>query len=204
MKGRARFLGLVLITLGLISGLAAAVEPAYKGQFGNPEEPALRPVKWCWHGTKALFHHTFIHFRDMRKNGLKDSVGETPRGLRRGAVDFAQAAYKGSVHARLPEKKAYRELSHWNQMLERQEFMQHGAISKEMEKSDSRETGLDAASRPATVAAPTGGEMERETVSPATLRPVSRVERAQRDYLGARKQTYESSSGRGNLLRLAR
>lgn len=200
MKGRARSLGLTLIALGLLSGFAYAIEPAYTGQFGNPEEPALRPIKWCWHGTKALFHHTFIHFRDMRKNGLADSVCETPRGFRRGAVDLTHALYKGSIHARLPEKKAYSELSHWNQALERQEFMQHG---KGARAESQKHTRVDAASQPAAVTAPTGGKSKRNTIPAASLRPVSRVERAQRDYLGDRRRTYESHSGRGNLLRLA-
>lgn len=201
MKRHARFFSLTLITIGLLSGMAYAVEPAYTGQFGNPEEPALRPIKWCWHGTKALFHHTFIHFRDMRQNGLADSVSETPRGLRRGAVDLTRALYKGSVHARVPEKKEYRELSHWNQVLERQEFMQHG---KDARAESKKQSGVDAASRPAAVKASTGGESEQNTIPSASLRPVSRVERAQRDYLGDRKRTYESRSGRGNLLRLVK
>ena len=204
MSGAIRLFCITAIALCSVSGLAYAVEPAYTGQFGNPEEPALRPVKWLWHGTKSLFYHSFIHFRDMKQRGLCDSLCETPRGVRRGTVGLGESAFKGAIGSRVPGKKAYRTLGHWNQVLEKQEFMQHKSCEEREETPVIETAGLDAASKPATPKVASGGEKELTAPAAQPARTGSRVDRAQRDYLGDRRQTYVSRSYRGNLLRLAK
>lgn len=201
MRQTRMFAAAVAAMLILCVSAAYAVEPAYRGPMGNPEEPALRPVKWAWHGTKALFYHTFIPFKYMREKGLCGSSREAVRGLRRGTVIAGQSVYRGAIGSQVPERKAYRKIGTANELLEQQEFM-HLCDAK-----DKGEGEADTPAPPALTVAPAvaaSGEPETRPAAPRAETARSRLNAAQRDYIGDRVHTYESKSGRGNLLRLAR
>jgi len=111
---------LVLIGVGCALLLAVvpafAVQPSYRGPLGNPEEPALRPYKWVWHGLKSFVYQTKESF--VRGNMNTPVVGsvETLRGVRRGSFEMVESTYRGGVFAPLPPRNthAYRELGMFN------------------------------------------------------------------------------------------
>ncbi|HNR32297.1 MAG TPA: hypothetical protein PKI11_15505, partial [Candidatus Hydrogenedentes bacterium] len=155
---------------------AYGVEPAYRGQFGNPEEPALRPIKWLWHGTKSLVWHSSSYIRGGELKGVYPTVRENVRGVRRGSVALGESCYRGAIGARLPEKRAYRDPGHWNAALEA-EF----ALRRDKESGSP-----DATTAGTTTEAPSGGEAERQHRSRQSWYRESRVDRARRTYLGDR------------------
>ena len=113
-----RTLLLVLTVTFLTPFAAMAVEPAYFGQFGNAEEPALRPYKWMWRGVKALFYqtgHGFVH-GNMRTPVL--GTAETFRGLRKGTFELSESTYRGLSFAPVPPKGDYKKLSSFNEMID--------------------------------------------------------------------------------------
>ena len=104
----------------LATGWACAVEPAYTGQLGNAEEPALRPVKWVWHGAKALVYQTKQSFCHGNMSTPIYGTVETCRGVRRGTVELVESTYKGSVHAIPPhgDKGACKRTQEANRVIE--------------------------------------------------------------------------------------
>lgn len=210
----------ILIALGLLCATAAtatAVEPAYTGQFGNAEEPALRPYKWVWHGTKAFFHHVGDAF--VRGNMNRPILGspEALRGVRKGSVDVGESTFRGLVFAPVPEKDAYKDLGQVNQILDDDMLLRNSSdfafswtyfpaiktndwapweddeiVERRLEKAEQvREDRREA-------------QAAREEAR--TKEPESRVDRAQRNYVGDRvdQGRKNKDEGRGNLLRLAR
>ena len=99
---------LMMMVLGaacLWAGAGQAVEPAYEGRFGNPEEPALRPYKWFWSGVRALGHQTKSAF--VRGNMNTPFLGsvEGLRGVRKGTLELGESTYKGAVFAPVEKKR---------------------------------------------------------------------------------------------------
>lgn len=176
------------------------VEPAYCGPMGNPEEPALRPVKWLWHGAKALVYHSHASFNEGRQKGFCPAVHGAATGVRRGTVRFGESVYRGAIGSRVPERGAYRAVGRWNEKLE-------AAVKLRKEESPATEPESEVVSPPPAAGileTPSGGEMEREPDAHFSWRGESAVERARRAYLGDRARVNEPRAGRGNLLRLAR
>jgi len=72
----------VLLAAALLASFAVtvqAVEPAYKGPKGNPEEPATRPYKWMWRGVQAFGWRV----KNFRPASSFVELGEsTARGMR--------------------------------------------------------------------------------------------------------------------------
>ena len=98
----------VVVLLGAVCVLAAsvcnAVPPAYEGQFGNPEEPALRVVKWPWLGLRKMVMHT----HDGLKSGIQCSpcaaVGEGAKGAAHGTCILLDHTGRGMIYSKLPPK----------------------------------------------------------------------------------------------------
>lgn len=98
----------IVILLGAVCFLAApvcnAVPPAYEGQFGNPEEPALRVVKWPWLGLRKMVMHT----HDGLKCGIQCSpcaaVHEGAKGAAHGGCILLDHTGRGIIYSKLPPK----------------------------------------------------------------------------------------------------
>lgn len=211
---RASFL---ILAICACSFTAHSVEPAYTGSFGNAEEPALRPYKWVWQGTKSLFYHTGNSF--VRGNMNRPILGspEVLRGVRRGTVNFGESVFNGLVFAPIPMKNEYKDFGKINQVLERDMLLRNtsdlafsGGYFISIKSNDWApwdddeivQRRLDKAKqiRADRKAAQEAREAAREK------EPQTRVERAQRAYLGApeNEKSSKKDEGRGNLLRLAR
>jgi hypothetical protein len=118
---------LVLVTMLLVGfGTAMAVPPAYTGQFGNPEEPALRPYKWLWRGVKALTYQTANAAKEGNlKTPILGSV-ETFRGFRKGIVEFDESVFRGMLGA-VPPQAGNRDLEYrW--LLSANQFIESDAL----------------------------------------------------------------------------
>jgi len=207
---------------------ARAVEPAYVGHMGNPEEPALRPYKWMWHGVKSLVYQTGNSFVRGNMHFPVLGTAETGRGLRRGSFEMVESTYRGSVFAIPPQEKgAYKELGSMNQYIEEDlllrnstdfaftlyaypalKYVDHYPLEDD-EKVDIRldraktirQERLEAQEARRNTEARRAADARGEEVV-----PVSRVKRAQRNYIGERADygSERRKDGRGNLLRLAR
>lgn len=94
MRKMKRVVGCAVLAL-MVSGLAGAIEPAYRDQFGNPEEPALRPYKWFWRGLKALVYQTGKGFVDGNQDYPIIGTVYTFRGFRRGVVELERSMWLG-------------------------------------------------------------------------------------------------------------
>lgn len=111
----------ILLVIGvflLISGLSHAVEATYFGPHGNPEEPALRPYKWIWHGVKALLYQPARSFQHGNMKTPVLGTVEVGRGLRRGTVEMLESVCRGAVFAAIPEAHAAKDLGAANQQIE--------------------------------------------------------------------------------------
>lgn len=204
---------LAVTILGAPAGFA--VEPAYQGQFGNNEEPALRPYKWLYHGVKSLVYHTGDQFVEGNMHTPYLGSVQGLRGLRRGSVELGESVYRGGVYAPVPHKDQYKMIGRANTIIERdfllrnssdflfswyffpaQKFVDYypleGDTKVNIRMREARETR---AARDAAADA-------REAVDPEE----NRVKRAQRSYIGDRADygIQKSDLGRGNLMKLAR
>jgi hypothetical protein len=208
---------LILAILVAAAAPSMAVEPAYTGPFGNAEEPALRPYKWLWHGTKAFFHHIGDGF--IRGNMNRPVVGspEALRGLRKGTVDLGESMFKGINFAPKPDQDEFKELGDLNQILQDDMLLRNASdaafsmqyfpaikandwapweddeiVERRLEKAEE----IRKERKEAEEAREAAREKEME----------SRVDRAQRHYVGDRvdQGRKNKDDGRGNLLRLGR
>lgn len=87
-------LTVILLVTGSFS-MAFAVEPAYTGHLGNPEEPALRPYKWLARGLAALVYQTGTAFKEGNRDFPIVGSVYAFRGLRRGLVEFERSQWRG-------------------------------------------------------------------------------------------------------------
>ena len=206
----------VAIGILTISGICAAVEPAYEGPLGNPEEPALRPYKWMYRGMKALVYQA--------GTALKQGNLETPvfgtvnlgRGVRRGTMELAESTYKGALGTPLPEKKNdYKDTREVNRVVEDEWLLRNASDAaftwmyfpllkandhypfEDEKQVDQREKQAKEIRK---VREARTADKENDALSG------SPVQRAQRRYVGERaaKENTKFKSGRGNLLRLAK
>lgn len=204
-----------LVVTVLAAPGAMAVEPAYQGQFGNNEEPALRPYKWLYRGVKSLVYHTKDQFVEGNMHTPFAGSVQGLRGLRRGTVELGESMYHGGVYAPVPPKDSYKQLSAANTHIENDLFLRNtsdflfswyffpaqkvvdyypleGDTKVELRRKEARETR---AMR----------EEASSMRSPADPQE-DRVKRAQRGYIGDRADygTKKTSMGYGNLMKLAR
>lgn len=219
---------LILTTLVLvaIAGSAAGVEPAYRGPMGNPEEPALRPVKWLWHGTKALAYRATNGIRDTREDRrFRSLLRGTARGAGEGVAEVGESVFRGAIHSQVPRNQAYKERGLVNRWITDQAPYYIGAAEQ---KERERQVATDLVHMPPTPdgiheapreARSGSSEQEPEMLQSAReaylgeqrakadraeAEPVSRVQEARERYLGDRARVNPPRPGRGNLLRLGR
>lgn len=94
---------------------AAAVEPAYSGPLGNPEEPALRPYKSILRGVASFVLHVRDAFVDGNTTFPVVGTVQTGRGIGKGGVELAARSYTG-MDGRLP--LPVEDTHKWNQVLD--------------------------------------------------------------------------------------
>ncbi|HPO17142.1 MAG TPA: hypothetical protein PLI09_27150 [Candidatus Hydrogenedentes bacterium] len=118
---KARTFVASLTGLLLIAVCAGAVEPSYEGRLGNPEEPALRPYKWLWHGLESLVYYAgeSIQHGNMKTPVL--GMSEIGRGLRKGNIELGESLQHGVLFAPLPPKNNLRQFGRVNETLEERE-----------------------------------------------------------------------------------
>jgi hypothetical protein len=207
--------GLLILAAVLVAMPGYSVEPAYTGQFGNVEEPALRPYKWLYRGVRALFYHPGDQFVDgnLRVPALGSIQGL--RGVRRGAFELGESAYRGSVFAPVPPPGDYKKLRALNLAVEQDMLLRNGSDflfswyfypgQKVIDRNPLEgDTKVEYRKREAR-------EVRRERKAAADARKVinpneSNVKRAQRAYIGKRAEysNGQKEAYRHNLMQLAR
>ena len=234
MRPIRRALALFALTALLVAPWAAAVEPSYTDQFGNPEEPALRPIVWLWHGTKAFLYRSAHGIRQSREDPrFIHFLKESKKGGLQAVVEVGESVVRGTIASAPPPPDGYKELGSWNNWI-LDDFPREIGAREDLEGAQAAEAGvtyipappgsIDAGAKSAPEQEkPVVGSSEREPEMPKSVQPVytlpqeaarpehhvstmtpSAVEKAQRRYLGDRARVNEPKPGRGNLLRLAR
>ncbi len=195
------------VVLLAVAGLANAVPPAYEGHLGNPEEPALRPIKWVWHGVTSLVSSTHAGKRAGIEKSPVAAVSEGAKGAAVGTGALVRSTAKGLVHAPLPEKKPRNPISYEEAALRSIEAQTAPCCCCKEECAEAPEAACDAVPEPepapstvlisvsATPAAPLPAQSELTDVQKSQRKYVP----VQASYQGSRIQ-----QGRGNLLKLAR
>lgn len=203
----------ILCAFLLVAGPAMAVEPAYQGEeFGNNEEPALRPYKWIFNGVKSLVWHTKDQF--VRGNMASPVTGTamTLRGVRRGTVELLESTYRGAVFAIPPEKGYHKEIHTANTTIEQDPFLRNSANflfswsffpSQKVTEHYPRveHSRVDRQLEEAKEIREERREAYRKRQGPIVE---SRVKRAQRHYIGERAAygADKAKEGRGDLTKL--
>lgn len=178
----------------LVSASAYAVPPAYEGQFGNPEEPALRVIKWPWLGFKKLVVRTHEGLESgMAKESLCATGREGAAGACAGSKIFVDHTARGLVYAPLPEKAPLRESTTYED--------QAMAYIEKMAKPACE----DAAEAPPCCTEDADSEHVKEEKYLELNTEETDVEKAQRRYVPLRAATRDREwKGGGNLLKLAK
>jgi hypothetical protein len=208
---KIRLYAVVLLTAVLYVGVAGAVPPAYTGQFGNPEEPALRPLKWTWLGVKSLVQST----KDGLANGVEKDpasmAGEGALGAVKGTGSLAASMGHGIVGAPLPPKKDAKSLSYEQaaMVVINKETKKDACCGQECGKcGDDQKAAAqpDPAAQFRKPAPSTVLPAETETAAKPLVVQESNVEKAQRKYvpLQADYRSNRRMDGTGNLLKLAK
>jgi len=213
MQSRALVVAVFTVVLGI--GLAAqAVEPAYTGPLGNPEEPALRPFKSFWQGIKALAYFPAKAFENGNSKTAVLGSAETTRGLREGIIELGEHTVRGVKHG-IPERgDEYREIGSVNDYLTEDATLRNAAdcvagmgICWAIQKGVDRYPAQNEQEREARKRAAQAARVERERKAASARAEQemfeSDVERARKRYLGDRYTVREKPMGEGNLLRLA-
>lgn len=214
---------LTTVILLALAGAATGVEPAYRGPMGNAEEPALRPVKWLWHGAKALAYQLTDGVRDTREDRrLRTMLRGTGQGAGQGVVEVVESAFRGAIGSQVPHKQAYKEHALVNRWIVEQAPYHIGAREqKDQERIAAtglthmppppdgqtnvpREARSGSSEQEPEVLQAARDEFLREQRAVTTEEPVSRVQQARDRYLGERARVNPPKPGRGNLLRLGR
>ncbi len=208
---KTRLFAVVLLLAVVCACVAEAVPPTYTGQFGNPEEPALRPLKWTWVGVKSLVQST--------KDGLASGVQKDPASMAaegalgsvKGTGSLATSVGKGIVGAPLPPKKDAKSLSY--------EQAAMVVINNETKKDccGAESCGKCPEDQKPAEAADPGAEFRKpapSTVLPSEPAPGTKplviketnVEKAQRKYVPVQMSNHgvHHLDGSGNLLKLAK
>lgn len=199
------------------SSVAYAVPPAYYGEFGNAEEPAMRPYKWLWRGICAFVYQPVESFRAGNVKMPVVGTVETVRGVRRGSIELGESAFKGlqgSVPPRGddPNRQGdhYRELSSVNRGIEEEPFLSTVAdagVIKLLDKyapyGKEKQAIIENQAKAVREARMKAAEEKKPEVTPTVARR-QRVKDAQRSYLGDRYVESQKEPYKGNILKVAR
>ncbi len=201
---------MVLLAL-VLAGAANAVPPESVDQFGNPEEPALRPLKWTLLGVQSLVSTTHAGVKKGAYENPAAMAGEGVKGAAAGTGSLATHLKNGVLFAPLPPKKEGNDLSY------EQAAMLH--IEKQTAKECPAEAGCCGAKEEACATEEEPNAQFRQP-APSTAFPTlesavadkrltvgeSDVQKAQRRYvpLQAGYRGKNREAGDGNLLKLAK
>src|SRR5690606_13039009 len=94
-----------------VLALCVAFTAVAESEFGNPEEPALRPYKGLWRGIKAFTFNVVrsIDYGNRKFPGL--GMVEIGRGVRYGAIELASSTYTGMMGSRPRPTRDYGRLN---------------------------------------------------------------------------------------------
>lgn len=115
---RAAVAGAMLITGAGLGAHAQVVQPAYTGDFGNPETVALRPYKWLWSGAKSLVWHPVTEFRRGNMKFPVAGTAQTARGVRIGAIELGESAFRGMIFQQVPRPDRYKQTGRVNEVIQ--------------------------------------------------------------------------------------
>lgn len=207
---------------------AYAVEPAYRGERGNLEEPALRPYKWLWRGTKAFLYQTGTAFKEGNEDFPIVGSVYAFRGMRVGIIEWERSLVCGltGVNPKSGKDTDYKKTGEANEIIEGEPFLRNAAdlatavyaagvlsgsstLMPEAAAMGVEAAGADGAAAAAGVAAFAGQKvLDRSTPVPEWKpvsewkKPENEVARAQRQYIGDRAKINDKrSKGTGNFLR---
>lgn len=198
----------VVVVLLAVSGLANAVPPAYEGHLGNPEEPALRPVKWVLHGVTSLVGGTHAGAREGIDRSPACAAALGAKGAAVGTGTLVRSTGKGLVHAPLPVKRPRNAMSYEEAALHSIEAQTRTECPSECAPCPVTACGAEEA--PAPAPAPSTvlvGDQSPAAIAPAPAQSApTDVQKAQRQYVPVQSayQGVNIQRGRGNLLKLAR
>jgi hypothetical protein len=201
-----RFVKVLTLTMVGMSclGIADAIEPTHYGQFGNPEEPAMRPVKAVWKGLISIKHNVKKSAREGHEKVQIIGAIEATRGLRRGFVELVANTVNGmaGTYPRDPKKM--------------------GKANETIENDPLLQTASDTAAGAAVAGIPGGASaavvggavtlcaqeatdrIPKERAKRAERRRESELVLAQKRYIGDRAVVNKKPNGTGNLLKLAK
>jgi hypothetical protein len=94
-----------LLTVVVMACAVATVSVA--DQFGNPEEPALRPYRGMWRGIKAFTYNVVKALNEGNRKFPGLGIVEVGRGVRYGTVELASGTYMGMMGSRPKPVKYY-------------------------------------------------------------------------------------------------
>lgn len=210
MISRMRWFLMAGLALCVMTG-AYAVPPAYNGPLGNAEEPALRPYKAVWQGTKAIVHRTGKAFVNGNTKTPVLGTVEVGRGLRHGVVDGVEYTAKSVAGSPAPRGQEYKQQGAVNNVIDHDFCLRNvadcastGVVyfplqkavdkypvqSKDKQKDINKHARQVRATRKENAAKHRPFETQRDF--------------ARRNYIGERANTNRKPAGQGDLTRLAR
>jgi hypothetical protein len=210
---KTRLCAVILLLTVVCAGIAAAVPPTYTGQFGNPEEPALRPIKWAWVGVKSLVQSTKDGLASGVEKDPASMVGEGAVGAVKGTGSLVLSVHRGIVGAPLPPRRDAKSLPYEEAAMvvinngtgkDACCPQQCGNCGSDQEAAKKPDPGAEFRKpAPSTVLAP---EAEAGPGAKPLVSEESNVEKAQRNYVpvqaGYRSDRHSDASG--NLLKRAK
>ena len=199
---------LLAVCVLLLAREASAIEPAYSGSLGNPEEPALRPYKWMWHGVKSFMYQPIAALEQGNRKIPGIGSVQLIRGARRGSIELGEGVFRGLAGERPPACNQYKSLGQVNATIDTEPFLRsvadlvapeivdaHPVTTPEERAAMDAKVKVDKAARASALAA-----QKCESVRCKE----SAVKRARRNYVGERADINTRPPMTGNLLRLAR
>jgi len=182
-----------------------AIEPAYSGPLGNPEEPAMRPYKWLWSGLKSLVYHPVVAFEQGNRKIPGLGSVEVFRGIRRGSVELDESAFRGILCTRPPASDQYKKLGRANTAIEAEPLLSsvtdllapnlvdaHPVTTAEERTAMEVKAKADRETRKRDAAAP---------ASKGRGAGMTALERARKEYVGERAEINRKPPLTGNVLR---
>ena len=175
-----------------------AVPPAHKGPFGNPEEPALRIVKWPVLGLRKFVVRTHEGLQSgLQEESLCATGKEGSRGAFEGSKIMVDHTARGLVYAPLPPKAPLRKKVTYEEQAMAYIESVTAASGEKAEEPVGESAGAEHEEECA-------GEKKEPKYLNFEMKETD-VEKAQRRYVPERVAPRDRvRSGGGNLLRLAR
>lgn len=196
---------LTLTAMGMFClGVAEAIEPTHYGPLGNPEEPALRPVKAVWRGLKAIKYHVKKSAKEGHEKVQIIGAVEATRGLRRGVVELVSGTVNGmaGTYPKDPKKTCKA-----NEVIDNEPLLRTVSDTA----VGAAVVGIPGGSGAAVAGAAVTLVAQKATDQAPKIREKREdkkreagVKTAQQAYIGDRAKTNAKPEGRGNLLKLAK